>query len=460
MFTVDASGRAFLKDGRPHFFKLDTAWFALMNLTYEAFCEYALFRKSQGYNGLLMQNTPSFIDSAVTIRFLPFPEAENGDYDLLHPKESYFEMVKRKLAFLQSIDMTPFLALVWGCFVPGSNLSAIYDCSGRQFDDFDVYTRFVDACIEQYRPHHPVWLIGGDVPMTDDNEVYKRYYGYMARSIRERCPNDLMSAHICGNCSLGSYYVDNGFIDFYTYQSCHNFNAHEDMLLPAQMGAVEYGRTPVKPAMNLEPMYEAHGFGNRFGRFDAFFLRRAFWYSVLSGANAGFTYGAHGIWMFYDGTGFNNERWSKEPLTWRAALRLPGGYDVMACADLFERAGLQALRPAQDLNLTGYPEIRVAAAPDGSLIAVYQSATCALYLGADLSGYRLTRYLLGEPKAVECPECTVLSGEELAALIRGRGARQKIPTPVAEGLESCEQVSVIRQYQANCDAILLCERIQ
>lgn len=458
MFTLDASGRGFLKEGRPHFFVLDTAWFALMNLTYEEFCEYALFRKNQGFNALLMQNTPSFQDMPVTVRYLPFPVKENGDYDLEHPNQAYFDLVERKLAYLQSIDMTAFLALVWGSFIPESVMSRIYDCSGRQFTDFDAFARLVDGCIERYRAYHPVWLIGGDVPLGDDNEINKRYYGYMARRIRERCPGDLISAHLGGNSALGDFYLDNGYIDFYTYQSSHCYDAHDDLLLPAVMGEQGYRRTPVKPVMNLEPMYEAHGYGNRFGRFDALFLRRAFWYSVLSGANAGFAYGAHGIWMFYDGSGFNNERWSKEPLLWRTALRLPGACDVTYCADLLGRYGGGALEPAQALNLTGYPEIRVAASPDQSLIIVYQPAACALYLGVDLSGYHLRRHLLGDAKAVESPLSRMYRGAELAAIIRGRGQRQFYPTPVAEGLEECERVSVVDQYQANCDAILVCER--
>ena len=39
MATFDSEKRYFLKDGRPHFFKMDTAWMTLTNLTVEEFRE-------------------------------------------------------------------------------------------------------------------------------------------------------------------------------------------------------------------------------------------------------------------------------------------------------------------------------------------------------------------------------------------------------------------------------------
>ena len=62
MFTISENQKYFLKDGKPYFFRLDTAWMAFTNLTVEEFEEYVSFRAQQGYNGLLLQNTPALHD--------------------------------------------------------------------------------------------------------------------------------------------------------------------------------------------------------------------------------------------------------------------------------------------------------------------------------------------------------------------------------------------------------------
>ena len=52
-FSYDSQKRYFLKEGKPRFFKLDTAWLSFLNLGVEEFEEYVRFRKSQGFNGFV-----------------------------------------------------------------------------------------------------------------------------------------------------------------------------------------------------------------------------------------------------------------------------------------------------------------------------------------------------------------------------------------------------------------------
>lgn len=429
MFQISEDKRYFLKENKPYFFKLDTAWMAFTNLTVEEFDEYASFRAKQGYNGLLLQNTPALQDMTSHVKYQPFPENGEGGFDFSRVNEDYFDTAVKKLELMEKYSLTPFIVPMWVSFIPDSQMVSLFDTRGKLLEDFELYKRFVDFTIETYKRFHPVWLLGGDAILDDRNPTNFKYYSYMAERIRKECPQDLMSAHIAGGSYIDKAYVEKGYIDFYTYQSGHMYDDHSNLMSPVVLSEKYRTDYPVKPILNLEPMYEAHGYGYRFLRFDNYFLRRAFWYSVLSGANTGFTYGAHGIWMFYDGSGFISESWSKLPLLWRNCMKLPGSYDVITAAALFEEYDMFRLLPAQEMNVTGYEEIRTAATEDKGLIVSYTPCTQHIDLEVDLTGYRCTWHILGENKT------------EAAAVKRENG------------------ISVAEMYQYNSDAVLICEKI-
>jgi hypothetical protein len=458
MFTFHSSKRYFLNDGKPHFFKLDTAWMAFINLTVDEFEEYVKFRVSQGYNGLLMQNTPAFQDMPAETKYFPFRINEDGSYDLSVLNDEYFLQAKRKMEIMQRYNVTAFVAPVWVSFIEDSQMEKVFDCSGKQFKDFNDYKRVVDYTIELYREFHPVWLIGGDAELDEESKTNYEYYSYMASKIRELCPQDLMGAHIGGGTYIDKRYIDKGFIDFYTFQTGHMYNGMRDIMAPVNMSLASYNLTPTLPVINLEPMYEAHGFGNRFGRFDEHYIRRAFWYSVLSGANAGFAYGAHGIWMFYDGKGFNNENWSKIPMNWRNALTLTGSYDVIYCTDIFERYNMFEMQPMQEINLTPYDEIRVAAKEDLSLITAYTPYFTYIDLAVNLSEYDCKWYLLGSNKLIINSEVRITSAKEIEEETNRISKGQKFPVKLSQNLVGASIVSRVEMYQYNCDAVLVCRK--
>lgn len=457
MFTFDSKRRCFLKDGKPHFFKLDTAWMCLTNLTVAEFEDYARFRREQGYNGLLIQNTPAYQDMPRRVKYFPFHVNPDGCYDLSVLNEEYFAQAKQKMEILRELDITPFLVPMWETFLPQTHMEEVFDCTGKQFQCFEDYKRVVDKSIDLYREFHPIWLLGGDALLTEESAVNLEYYSYMAEQIREKCPGDLMSGHIAGGTEIGASYLERGFIDFYTYQSGHMLSSQEQFLSPASMGLGLWNRKPSLPVMNLEPMYEAHGYGNRFGRFDERDVRRAFWFSVLNGAKAGFAYGAHGIWMFYDGSGFNNERWSKVPLNWRSALGLPGSYEMIRSADLFEREGLVELEPCRELCLTPYEEICVAADASHGTVAVYTTCATHLDLAMDLSQYDCRWHLLGE-KTTLCPQVRISSGKELSEEYLALSEGQKSVLELGADYCSAPVISRVEMYQYNSDAVLICRK--
>ncbi len=450
--------RTFFRNGRPHFLLCDTAWMAFLNLTVEEFREYAFFRAAQGYNGLLIQNTPAYQDMPKNIKYFPFYVNDDGSYDLGRWREEYFTMACRKMDIMREVGITPLIVPMWVSFIPDSQMGKVFDTRGKTFTQFEPYQRFIDRTIEVYKPYHPVWVLGGDAEMRAEDATNFQYYSYMARKLREECPGDLITAHTAGGQMLDERYVREGFVDFYLYQSGHMYDNFASLLSPAKLAGEYLQRDGKRPVMNGEPMYEAHGFGNKFGRFTEEYLRRAFWYSVLNGANCGFTYGAHGIWMFYDNSGFNNEAWSLVPMHWRSALNLPGSGDVAYCKDLFVRYGMFDVLPAHELNLTPYSEIMVGGNADRSTIVAYTPYMNYLYLAGDLRDYECRWHLLGREKAVRTAQISVTSGTELSEKLNDLCRGQVVKPRVSDELLNAPKVTVVQMLQDNCDALLVCRK--
>ena len=454
MFKAHTSKRYFLKDGKPHFFVIDTAWMCLSNLTLNEFEEYAVFRAEQGFNAILIMNTPIYSDMSDNARYFPYEVREDGSFNLANINSDYFDLAEAKLGILNSLGITPLITVVSGAYIPGSNLADYFDCTGKQFECLEDFKKFADYTIMRYKKYNPIWMLGGDAVLNDTNYIH---YKYIAEQIRKESPEDLITAHIAGGSFIDKRFVEAGFIDFYTYQSGHLLDNKEDLMSPATMAKACYNMDKKLPVINLEPMYEAHGFGNRFGRFDSFHLRRAFWYSVLSGANAGFTYGAHGIWTFFNHNAvFNNERWSKIPFNWRSAISLPGSYDIPYCSNLFRKYNMANIIPREDLNLTVYDEIMVAANEDMSLVVAYTPFTNEINLPLNLNEYNCKWYLLDDHKKIIRPEISMTSGEELCNVKMKISKGQKNTNDLPEKVKKAKLISSVNMYQYNCDAVLIC----
>lgn len=454
MFNTDKQGRYFLKDGKPYFFLIDTAWMSFSNPTLDEFEEFTKFRAEQGFNSLLIMNTPVFSDMSDNVRWFPFQINSDGSFDFENISDEYFNNAREKLKVMQKYGITPFIALVWGSYIKGSSLENSFECEGKQFATLDEFTKFVDYSIEVYKEFNPVWIVGGDVALKGD--ILEKYL-YMAKRIRSKCKGDLIALHIADGSYVPEEFFKDNLIDFYTYQAGHIFDSEADAKKPVTMASKYYSFEPKLPIMNFEPMYEAHGFGNRFGRFDEFYLRRAFWYSVLSGANAGFVYGAHGTWMFFDkNSTFNNENWSKIPLNWRTAITLPGSYDTAYNQNIFMQYDMFRLEPCQSLNMTRYDEIIAAADQDKSLVVIYTPFTNYIILNLDLTKYDCKWYLLDSSKKVINAEIEITSGEELAEKFVRASKGQKRPTLLTQEAKEQKTLTYVEMYQHNCDGLLVC----
>ena len=227
--------------------------------------------------------------------------------------------------------------------------------------------------------------------------------------LRELAPNLLQTLHIKGRLDeIPEEFIDK--IDFYMYQSGHNA---QNLAMPYLLAETLYKKYPAKPLLNSEPCYEQMGFSRRmYGRFYRYDVRRAAWMSILSGASAGVTYGAHGIYSWHKinknfglgiGEGFD------APNPWNDAVKYPGAWDYGYIKYIFEMYNIGELVP-MDKILNEVKDIRMAGTLEKDKIFIYVPVNTTVKVDLDLSDYNIKIMDL-EDKNICIPNYEVVDGK-------------------------------------------------
>jgi hypothetical protein len=180
----------------------------------------------------------------------------------------------------------------------------------------------------------------------------------------------LRSFHPWGGASSSQWLHDEPWLDFNMLQSGHTSRRLDNH----RMIAADYGRTPAKPCIDAEPVYEnhpdmafdVHGPAPYFGELA---VRRAAWQAVFAGA-FGHTYGCHDIWQFHGG---NRPPRNRARTPWETALHLPGAEQMRHLKAFFEQVPFSGLVPDNSLASTlpsGEP-VQVLSTNDRTLALFY-----------------------------------------------------------------------------------------
>ncbi len=141
-----------------------------------------------------------------------------------------------------------------------------------------------------------IWIIGGDRPVESD--VHHEIIRAMARGLRKGDGGvHLMTLHPTGGMSSSKWFHDDDWLDFNMRQNGHvaEFNPRYEMT------RADYDRTPTKPVLDGEPIYEDHPISfkaKELGHSVASDVRRPLYWNLFTGA-FGHTYGHHSVWQMW-----------------------------------------------------------------------------------------------------------------------------------------------------------------
>jgi len=359
---VSESGRFLVTDdGRPFFYMGDTAWELFHRLSREEAVRYLELRAGQGYNaiqcvalaeldGLTVPN--AYGDLPLVDRDPGRPATTPGRDPANRAAYDYWDHVDFVVNEAEKRGLYVALLPTWGRWVTDQRTNdAVFDSSKAE-----SYGRFLG---QRYRAHPIIWVLGGD----RNTEGFEQVWRALARGIaigtsgREDYDRVLMTFHPRGARSSSTPFHADPWLDFNMQQTSHGLAAQ---IRTWGRIADDYARTPVKPVIDGEPLYEDHPLDFRSAQngwsFDAHVRQRAYW-DVFAGA-AGHTYGNHAVWQFYapGRTPING------PLMyWYQAIHRPGAAQIPLVKRLIESRDYFSRVPDQSLvadTLTGADHIQ------------------------------------------------------------------------------------------------------
>jgi hypothetical protein len=361
-----------MENGDAFFWLADTAWELFHRPGLADACHYLDVRASQGFN-LVQAVVLAELDGIHT------PNA-NGDKPLINedpaqPNEPYFEHVDGVInaAFLR--NMYVGLLPAWG-----DKVNKRYDwAAGPEL--FNVCNAFGYArwlALRYKEACHIVWILGGD---RDPDERGKAIWRAMARGILSADEGAVITFHPqpFEDRSSSAWFHGEGWLSFNMLQTGHDRDGPV-----AEFVAKDYARTPVKPVLNGEPLYEMHplSFKAANGYSTDADVRRGAYFSVFAGA-CGHTYGCHSVWQFFT-AGTNGVNYPL--MEWKDALHLAGAYQMEFLHRLImEHLPLKRV-PGNDLLADGFSERGIIAtrAGDGSYAFIYTQTGMEIVIQAGL----------------------------------------------------------------------------
>jgi hypothetical protein len=274
-------------DGRPFFWLGDTAWELFHRLDREEAERYLKQRAALRFT----------VIQAVVLAELDGLRTPNAyghvplhGEDPSRPNEAYFAHVDWIVAKANSLGMYVGMLPTWGdkwnrkwgvgpeVFTP-SNARVYGEWLGR---------RYMNAGI--------IWMLGGDRPIESDG--HRAIIRALAQGLRAGDGGaHLMTFHPPGANGSSTWFHGEEWLDFNMRQNGHTaeFTGRYDQT------RIDYDRTPVRPVIDGEPLYEDHPLSfdaKKLGHSTSSDVRRPLYWNLFHGA-FGHTYGHHSVWQMW-----------------------------------------------------------------------------------------------------------------------------------------------------------------
>jgi hypothetical protein len=310
------------EDGRPFFYLGDTAWELFHKLNREEAVRYLDDRARKQYT-VVQAVALAELDGLHTPNSYGQLPLKNDDPT--QPNEEYFKHVDFIVKAANQrgifIGMLPTWGDKWNqkwgkgpVIFNAQNAEAYGEWLGRRYKDASL-----------------IWILGGDRPVENDDQ--KEIVRAMARGLKKGDGGaHLMTFHPTGGSSSSQFFHEDAWLDFNMRQNGHTaeFTGRYDQTL------VDYQRSPVKPVLDGEPIYEDHPVSfqaDKQGHSIAADVRRPLYWDLFTGA-CGHTYGHHSVWQMYapaKGEPINNPL-----MPWFEAIDQPGAGQMQYGRKLIE----------------------------------------------------------------------------------------------------------------------------
>jgi hypothetical protein len=325
-------------DNQPFFYLADTAWELFHRLDRKQAVEHLTLRAAQGYTAI----------QAVALAELDGIRTPNAygklplvDGDPTRPaQDGYWEHVDYIVDQANARGLYIALLPTWGSWVnSGRN-----DHSYLTPRNAQPYGEFLG---KRYGRKGIIWILGGDRTPTGFEATWRALARGIAIGVagKEDYSAVLMSFHPRGAETSSTWFHDDAWLDFNMHQTGHGL---ADKTMSWARIARDYARTPVKPVLDGEPLYEDHplAFRSRDNGYslDAHVRQRAYW-DTFSGA-CGHTYGNHSVWQMYAP---GRKPVNGPLLYWYEAIHRPGAAQMKHVRALLESRPYLSRVPDQSL---------------------------------------------------------------------------------------------------------------
>ncbi|MFW5820764.1 MAG: glycoside hydrolase family 140 protein [Bacteroidota bacterium] len=392
-------------DGTSFFWMGDTGWELFHRLDREEVKLYFADRAEKGFN--LIQ--------AVILHELQAFEAPNayGDFPLEdeniekinttpgdnpdNPEEyDYWDHVEYIVAEAEKYDLIMGVLPCWGEYVTPRFRERTIQTEEQGYN----YGYYVGNRLKKYNDNI-VWILGGD-RLPDESKNGVNIWRAMAEGITDGVNDnrgydskaDYSSTFMTYHCYASSarWFHEDPWLDMHTWGSYHEKRnnersyrtAYQDWILPDP-----------KPSLNSEPCYEDLPVNYDWkdvskGRFDAFDIRQAAYWSVMSGT-CGHTYGNHYVWQMYKEENPHPPLTLNNRMEWHEALDSPGAFQMQYLKDLIlsrfsiHREPNQAILsrnpydPAGNLVACSSPHTTMIYNPTGKTVSIEEKELEKLY---------------------------------------------------------------------------------
>ena len=330
-------------DSQPFFWLGDTAWELFHRLNREDANAYLKNRADNGFTVIQAVALAEFdgLTEPNAYGHLPLngndpvkPAVKDG------PDNDYWDHVDYIVDKANALGLTIGFLPTWG-----DKWNKKWGAGPEIFtpDNAETYGEWLGR---RYKDKAIVWILGGDRPV--ENDTHREIIRRMALGLHNGDGGThLHTFHPTGGSGSAQYFHEAQWLDFNMRQNGHvaEFTGRYEKTRE------DYDRTPVKPVLDGEPIYEGHPINfkaNEFGHSIASDVRRPLYWNLFTGA-CGHTYGHHSVWQMASG---KHKPVNNPLMQWTEAISEPGAVQMQYGRRLMESRPFLSFVPDQSVIVT------------------------------------------------------------------------------------------------------------